>query len=421
MADTAISQTSPTVSTPRELLSPISDHGLKGHETDSEGHNTGPERRIVDKKKAASTTSAAPKRVPSVAKTTGSLRSRTGPPGTTQAVTGLNKPPTRPAVPTGTTVGTVKKAPSIKGGERDAATKSSISRRTSVVPTTPATSTPTPKSPERKITVADRKPSTLNPTSVTSAAPRRPPSSNSTTTVSTKTPKVASVGPITTEKKENTNKPPPTTDPISSPVKTGTHSAKSSLSGSTSSVKRLSTIQGSPSPSTTSPGSAKAPSGGHVASLKARLQNAAGMAGFDAPAKEQVASLKSKVADLERQLNDKNDALEREYKDGTLNGESGVQSPGDGAEVIVELKKRIDELESLSDELRVENEYLKSARKKVNEEVVVDAEDEEKVKLTEAIEEMQTKIEEMQKEHEDQAEKWKQELLGVRLHEPPLL
>lgn len=414
MADTAISQTSPTVSTPRELLSPISDHGLKGLETDSEGHNTGPERRIVDKKKAASTTSAAPKRVPSTAKATGSLRSRTGPPGTAQAVAGLNKPPTRPAIPSGTTGGAVKKAPSAKGGERDAATKSSTtSRRASVVPTTPATSTPTPKSPERKITAADRKPSTLNPASVAAVAPRRPPSSNSTITAPTKTPKAASVGPATTEKKENANKPPSTTDSISSPVKTGAHSAKSSLSGSTSSVKRLSTIQGSPSPSTSSPGPPKAPSGGHVATLKARLQNAAGMVGFDAPAKEQVASLKSKVADLEKQLNDKNDALEREYKDGTLNGESGAQSLGDGGEVIAGLKRRIGELESQRDELRVENEDLKSIRKTVNEEIVDGAEDEEKGKSTETIEKMQTKIEEMEKEHANQVEKLKQELFDV--------
>lgn len=155
-----------------------------------------------------------------------------------------------------------------------------------------------------------------------------------------------------------------------------------------------------------------------MASLKARLQNAAGT-GFDVPAKEQVASLKSRIADLEeknKQLNDKNYALEKEQKDGVVNGENGVEevSSGDGAEVIAELKKRIKELEGVVEMLKVEKEAAESAGEKVKEESTEGAKDE-KDKLKETVKELQAKIEVMQKEHEREVEKLKQELVNVGL------
>ncbi|KAF8471301.1 hypothetical protein BDZ91DRAFT_520973 [Kalaharituber pfeilii] len=435
MADTAVSPT------PRDALSPTNDDpapaSIRSQETDSEGNTTGTEKVIIDKKKAASTTSAAPKRVSTTVKTTGSLRSRTGPPGTASAPSGLNKPPTRPSIPSGsptTASGTARKVSSSISSTKPAPAEKDKAATSAKRASTSSTSSTSPglKSPERKSSAqtssTDRRAPVLNSGSATSAAPRRPPSSTGTTTSTAKASRQPTTSPPSSsdrDKTATTNRPPSATTTVSSPVKTPvTHSSKSSVGGGTA-VKRLSTIQGSPSPSTTSSGPIKSTNTGHVATLKARLQNVAGAgAGFakDVPAKEQVDLLKNRVADLEeknKQLTDQNDALVKEQKEAGINGaENGIEKD-DSIEVIAELRKRIEELEGVITTLKAEDENAKSASEKVHEETAGDDIDEEKKKLRQEVEELQTKIEKMRQQHEEEVAKLKQELVdvGSRLHE----
>lgn len=115
-----------------------------------------------------------------------------------------------------------------------------------------------------------------------------------------------------------------------------------------------------------------------------------------------------------KQLNDKNDALEKEHKDGVVNGENGVNdSPTDEAETIAELRQKIQELETVIEILRTENEAAKAASEKVEKETSGTTGNEEDQYLKEIVEELQAKIEVMQKEHESEVKKLKQELADV--------
>ena len=132
----------------------------------------------------------------------------------------------------------------------------------------------------------------------------------------------------------------------------------------------------------------------------------------DLPAKEQVDSLKNRISELEdrnKKLSDQNDALVKEQQDATVNGEENGIVTGEESEVLG-LRKKIKDLEDIITILKAEKENAKSAGDKVQEETT---DDEEKKKMQDTVEKLHRKIGEMQKEHEAEVAKLKQELIDV--------
>lgn len=383
-----------------------------GQETDNDGPGSANEK-VAEKKKAASTTSAAPKRITSTAsKIGGSLRSRTGPGPSTGTASGLDKPPTRPSAVRGSTTSTTgvgSKRPTIPKAVTDSSAVNKavpVGKRQSMI----GTGISGLRSPERKVST-ERRVSTFNSGS-TSTAPRRPPSSTSTSQPSG-VPKVSRQGSVSTVSTSPTSVTPPS---AASPVKGLVPPSKpSSATTSTtlSAAKRLSAIQGSPSTSSSVPTRSGT---GTVASLKAKLQSVAGpSSGFskDLPAREQVDSLKSRVAELEQRnqkLSDHNDALIKS------NEQTSIAENRAGEDEVILLNAKIAELETIVSSLRSENENLKSVEHKLsNEQASVDTEhtNEDLQKLQATLDELHSKIAAMTVTHEAEILKLQQQLEEV--------